>query len=607
MNYPQIYPDQGAYPCSAYQQPVVYSQVIPVPCVDVETVRHLQAENDRLKYRLEQKTIQECALKQAYQLRGKAYWTTLRSGSPVQFTDFAFDSIKLFSFAPSTLQEPLFEIKISKKAPFFLTEDEMLDDQKFLKLLQMRTGCTIIPYGSVSQMATLLRSLACEKMESVMVPFFSGWYAEGPHWTFSVFPSFQTCAKSALPVRTCEVPPPVLPAAAKIAVEQFRKDYTLIRNPFLRMTLILWQHAAFLHTPLDTIGCRIKHALHIDVSGAVAQKCLEKLLCFGDDQVIPLDAKPAHFQKELYFHKDRTVVISESCVNAGVARKNAEIMRAALHAGNITIATRAHEDISAPVHTLPVILGREASLLAWQPEVIPLQMRNEDIDRESCAGLLDKLAFRTEYWSAFAAFAAEKMSDFRRLIQADLSSARIIADEHEFSPELADVLGTLLAIRHFVEKFTANLGCPAFDDGEDWQNSFLQTLEESNLQSETLDGLAEIFIVSGRQMIRNGRLACCPCGHCETNTDSRGTVYYDHETFALDQDAFTHICQEAQCNPAAVKRDLSGKGYLMGKPINAQSYMTRIHCYNVYGQGKTIAVYKFARNTFEKLGEPPLL
>ena len=596
----------GPYPQPMYPQPV-YPPVIPVPYVDVETVRRLQAENDRLKHRLEQKTIQECALKQACQLQGNAYWVPLRSGRWVPFADFAFDYVKLFTFDPLAFQDPLFEIKLSNREPVSFTEEEMLNDRDFLKLLQMRTGCKIIPYGSASQMAALLRSLACEKMESVMVPFLSGWNAEGSNWNFSVFPGFRTCAKSALPVQTCEAPPRVLPCAAKIAVEQLQRDFAIIRNPSLRMTLLLWQHAAFLHTPLDAFGCRVKHALHIDVSGAVAQRCLEKLLCFGDDQVVPLDADPALFKKELVFHKDRITVINEGCATTGIARKNAEVLRTALHTGSVTTVMRAHEDISAPVHTLPVILGREASSLAWQPEMIPLQMGNEDIDRDACAESLDKLVLRTEYWSAFAAFAADGMSDFRQLLQADLFAASVIADEHELSAELADVLGTLMAVRHFLEKFMEDLGCLAFDGGEDWQGNFLRMLEESNLQSETLDGLAEIFVASGRQMIRDGRLACCPCGRCETNADPRGTVYYDRETFAVDQSAFAHICQEAQCSPAAVKRDLCEKGYFAGKPINAQSYMSRIRCYNAFGQGKTIAVYKFTRDTFETFGEPPLL
>lgn len=594
-------------PLNSYLSQPVYPQLIPVSYVGVEAICRIQAENDRLKHRLEQKTIQEYALKQACQLQGNTYWVCLRSGRWVPFTDFAFDYVKFLTFDPFTSQEPLFEIKLSNREPIFLTAEEVLNDRDFLKLLQMRARCKIIPHGSASQMAALLRSLACEKMESVMVPFLSGWTAEGSNWAFSVFPGFRTSAKSAFPVQTCEAPPRVLPCAAKIAVEQLQRDFAIIRNPSLRMTLLLWQHAAFLHTPLDAFGCRVKHALHIDVSGAVAQRCLEKLLCFGDDQVVPLDADPALFKKELVFHKDRITVINEGCTTAGITRKNAEVLRTALHTGSITTVRRAHEDISAPVHTLPVILGREASSLAWQPEMIPLQMSNEDIDRDACAERLDKLVSRTEYWSAFAAFAADGMPDFRQLLQADLFAASVIADEHELSPELANVFGTLLAIRHFLGKFVADLGCPAFDGDEDWQDNFLRTLEESTLQSETLDGLAAIFVASGRQMIRDGRLACCPCGRRETNADPRGTVYYDRETLAMDQNAFTHICQEAQCSPAAAKRDLCEKGYFMGKPINAQSYMSRIRCYNAYGQGKTIAVYKFRRDTFETFGEPPLL
>lgn len=119
-----------------------------------------------------------------------------------------------------------------------------------------------------------------------------------------------------------------------------------------------------------------------------------------------------------------------------------------------------------------------------------------------------------------------------------------------------------------------------------------------------MDGLAEIFIEIGRQMIRDGRLVRCPYGRAVEN--SQGTVCYGQESIALDRSAFHQICQEARCNPAAVKRDLREKGYLMGKTVNAQSYMTRMLGYNVYGQPQTIRDYQFDRSRFEKLGEPPL-
>lgn len=580
---------------------------LPVPYVDAETIRRFQEENDRLKSRLEQKTIKEYALRQAYRLQGEAYWTTLRSGNLVQFSDFVFERVQCLYFDPCTGQCPMVEIKISHNPCVYFTVDELLDDRRFLKLLQIRTNGKIISFGSASQMATLLRSLACEKMESVIVPFFSGWHVEDNQWVFSVFSDFQTCARTALPVRSCEAPPEVLPYAAKIAADHFQRDYALIQNPFLRTTLLLWQHIAFLYTPLSSFGCHVKFALHINVSGVVIRNYLERLLCFGKDQSILLDADPAEFKRELSLTKDRPLLISEGHAFNGTATQNAGSLREAIRSGKITLLTKSHESVSVPLRTLPVILGGENSILAWQPEVIPIRIEKTDIDWNICEEIAHNLSFNMEYWTAFATYTEENISDIYQLLKTDLHIARTLADEHELYPELADVLGIMLAVRHFLEKFTTYLGCPSFDNGEDWQNSFLQVLEENCLQAETLDGLAEIFIETGRQMLRDGRLAKCQYGLCEVNADPRGTVYYNHEIFALDRDAFSHICQEAKCNPSAVKRDLRDKGYFQGKTVNECSYMSRISCCNAYGQTHNIRVYKFTRDTFEKLGEPLLL
>lgn len=607
--YPQspAYPQSSAYSQSpAYPQPPVYLQVIHYPYLDAETGRRLQAEIDRLRFQLEQKTLQEHALKQAYRLQGKAYWTMLRSGQMVKFTDFSFEEVRYFSFDPHFFQEPLVAIKISRHPTVLLEMKDFLNDRALFNLLQMKAGGRITPFGSVSQVAVLLRSIACEMMQSTFIPFFSGWCSEDDRWDFSVFDDFRTCAKAADPLPSCHLLPEILPAAAKIAAEHLHQDFAVIRDPVLRMTLLLWVHAAFLHTPLEAFGVRVRHALHVNVSGVAAQDCLEKLLLFGNDQVISLDNASDSFTRELYCRKDRTLVIREG--QAGrTAMENAAALREALHTGTVKLTRRGHESLPAPVHTLPVILGREHSLLDWQPEVIPIQMSAEDLDREACADLSNKADFRTEYWTAFASFLKKDMPSLRESLKRNLSAARSIADDHELTAELAELLGALLAVKELLDKFSTDLGLPASDTDGIWISGFLQALEDCAAQSDTLDGLADIFVEIGRQMIRSGRLACCPHGQCETETDPRGTVYFNSDTLSLDRIAFSQICLAARCSPGAVKRDLKEKGYLVGKPVNAQSYMTRITCCNVYGQTKTLLVYQFERSRFEKLGEPSLL
>lgn len=599
-------PVQGGYPNGPYVPQTAPPQVITVPyCADAQTISRFQSEIDGLRFRLEQKTMKEYALKQACQLQGAAYWTTLRSGKLEKFTDFVFEKVRYLYFDDCFSQEPLIEVKISGKDPVLLREKEFLNNQAFFNQLQVLSGGGIIPFGSVSQVATLLRSIASQKMERVLVPFYSGWQKGEDQWSFQVFRSFRTCAGEALPVPTLMALPEIQPAAAKVAAEQLNEDFEGIGRPELRITLLLWIHAAFLATPIEEIcGDCFQYGLHITIPDAAAQDYLEKLACFGDDGVLSMEADEAAFAAELASRKDRPLLIREGC-GSGAALKNLKVLRTALQTGRIKSVGKHRERGLVPIHTLMIILGDERSLLSTQPEVLPVQTAHTDFCQKTCLAFLDRGTFRMEYWAAFAAYAAREMQELERLLRKGLRFARVTAGEHDLPAASGKLLGVLLGVKDFYQGFLNSVGCAPLDEG-DWLNEFLRTLEENSDQAETLDGLAEIFIEIGRQMIRDGRLVRCPYGRCGAGEDPQGTVFYGQESIALDRSAFHQICQEARCNPAAVKRDLREKGYLKGKAVNAQSYMPRMLGYNVYGQPQTIRVYQFDRSRFEKLGEPPL-
>ena len=241
--------------------------------------------------------------------------------------------------------------------------------------------------------------------------------------------------------------------------------------------------------------------------------------------------------------------------------------------------------------------------MAWQPEVISLKLENLDFSVKN----LGKSSPQMEYWAAFADFAMDSTSVLQSLLEESISIAFDIADQYEFSAETAELISILIALHRFIEIFYKRLNCPPLANQSDWLDGLVEILDINSAQATGEDGLAEIFIEVGRNMLRNKRFSLSPMGQCTTATDSQGTVYFDRNYFAFDKAAFDRICNEAGCPPSATKQKLKEKGILSGKTVNAQSYLTRIACYNAYGRVQSIRVYKFKREVFERLGEPPLI
>ena len=566
-----------------------------------ETVRKMQEQYDRLAYQLSQKTLRESSLAQACQLQGNTYWAQLPSGVVREFTDFVFEYVRLYSFDPCANQEALIELKASHHDAIQLTLDDFLNDRKFLNHLQL-AGCKIILYGSVPKIATLLRSIATQLMTRVCVPFFAGWCTRGGSWEFLAFKNLGTCARTALPVHACTKLPHVLPAAAKIAVERFTENFNAISYLPLRLAILLWQHIAFLSTILAAMGCHVHHALFLELPSARVESHLKNMLCEAANPVISLDMSSTAFLREIAFHKDQPLIIYEGTVN-GAVLKNSSALCLAIRRGELDLCNKDDSPVSIPLRTAPIILGKEGSYLAWQPEVISLKFENLDFSVKN----LGKSSPQMEYWAAFADFAMDSTSVLQSLLEESISIAFDIADQYEFSAETAELISILIALHRFIEIFYKRLNCPPLANQSDWLDGLVEILDINSAQATGEDGLAEIFIEVGRNMLRNKRFSLSPMGQCTTATDSQGTVYFDRNYFAFDKAAFDRICNEAGCPPSATKQKLKEKGILSGKTVNAQSYLTRIACYNAYGRVQSIRVYKFKREVFERLGEPPLI
>ena len=573
---------------------------------DIGMLINLREENDILRFQLTQKLQKEVAFSTVYN-NGTGYLTSLPSGRWAYFTNFVFSSVQLVYSDPRYHKELTFFVTIQRGDSAYFTESEVINNHNFLTLLRLRLRVEINTYGSESKIADLLRKALFQLQEPGFAHYFGGWFKSNIGWRFRVFSGFRTCADISSFPENYEALPEVPPASALVAAEQVEQEFESISNPGLRRLLNLAVHAAFLSTPLDDFGFPLRCGLSLHVQTVSARRVLEKLLTFGEDTVLTLDMPGEQLASQLIAHKDRTILIRDGH-STGSAAKNTALLGEAIRTGALCETGKGHRGESTPVHTMPIMICGEDGPLLPCPELIPVQVSAADLDKDSCQFSLRHGSFRSEYWAAFAAFAGENMSLFRDSINSALYAASERTDESGLSLELVNFFVVLCGLDQFLAQFRERLSMPASDDaGAQWQEDLLRMLEESTLQTETPNGLDEIFFAAARQQILDKRLVFHPHNQRADDDDQRPVLYHSGEYYYFNRAAFDQICRDAMCSTTAVKRDLQEKGCLAGKPVNAQSFMTRLPAYNAAGIPAYVRVYQMPRRLFEAIGEPPLL
>ena len=160
-----------------------------------EALLQYQAENIKLKNRLEQKILKEEELKQVLQMQGDAYFSTMASGRAVQLTHFIFEKVAHIVYDPLYDRKTQIQVKVSvQEKPDLIDWDDFWNDKKWLAFLEQISRTKITIYGSVKRVAVLLRSIANECMAQCYVPYLGGWVRRQNSWYYYTFSGFQTSA-----------------------------------------------------------------------------------------------------------------------------------------------------------------------------------------------------------------------------------------------------------------------------------------------------------------------------------------------------------------------------------------------------------------------------
>lgn len=561
-------------------------------------------ENMRLKHRLEQKLLKEEELRQVLQMQGNAYFSMMASGRMVQLTHFSFEAVKSIVYDPLYGRKAQIWIKVStQEEPGLIDWEDFWNDKKWISFLERISRTQIKIYGSVKRVALLLRSMANESMTQSFVPYLGGWGRENDRCCYHVFSGFRTSAREWEP-ELYEMAYTDLPANAKIAAERFLNRFAPIHNKPLRSFCILWQHLSFLQTLLLEQGVRLTKIPVIQAENPVVQAYLRSVLTVSPGGVLPMCGASEDFARAILSCKDRPCVILLPQFGRNTV-SNERILDEVMSSGTVTLTKGRTVLGQFPLGTLPILLSDGGGQVFSYG--IPIAAEADAFDLPWCAAIAAEDIRLTDYWSGFLAYTYQHMDDLNRLLEKQMAEALERSADCEYTMEHAMVLGAMWGVAEFFQLFVRELsvtGDEILDDG--WLDYTIALLEESDAQYAAPDGLADSFLAAARKTIRRKDFPCYRLGQLLPGLP-HGVIYFDEDDICLDKIAFEQICQAAGCQSGAVKRELSERGYFIGKTVNRQAYETRISVRCKDGVSHMIRVYKFRRDLFEVLGEPTLL
>ena len=583
-------------PCYPPQSPIIVQPT----GVDPSIVLQMQSEISRLQTRLAKSKSREAAYARLFCGEHGGYVALSPSSAPIPITNFHFTAARILFYDPLFHRPPEIELTLScSPHPLLIAEKDFFHAPRFLTALQQHARCQINAKPSAHRAAELLRDAAAVRMDSTWIPFFAGWTQDlnTEDWHFQTFSGLRTCAAG-----TPRIPLPpqeVLPAAAAVAASNLTGAYAAVTAPWLRGTLLLWQHAAFLATVLREEDALPGKALLLTPPSPAAESLVIGLLSFPGEKAVSLDAAPEDFAAALAFAKDRPLLLRDGNSPAP-SLANSRLLHTALCGGTVPLFSGKNA-CRLPLRTLPLILGTDVSSLSALSSVICLNPRREDFS----TGRPPQPAFSPEYGYALAAFAARTHSRLAACLAEGKTWGCSLADRLGLSSGHGEVLAALEGIRRFLNDFFAGIDLPPAVP-EDWWEGLAEAMT-ADRQRACPEGLAAIFLEGVRSMVRSERFSCHPKGRRDAAPSPWGSVYYDADACYLDQAAFSSVCRELGLQPGLVKRELRREGLLLGKSCSAGGYETRISSWNAYGQPAVLLVYALRREAVDLPGEPPLL
>lgn len=572
----------------------------------LDLIAKTAAENERLHHELSQKQFAEQANSEVIRCADSKTYTYSKTGRLLLLMNRCVEGALHITYLFPSHREPFYAIYLDNMStPLCLCESDYLNDTKLLTAIQEIPGVEISLRLSNKKLATLLRQAISQRITTTNFYPYAGWKLDSGNFCYEIFDNMTThCVEEPLFIDRKPLDKPSL-AVTTAAANRFRPYFTVIRNNTTRWLMFLWFHAAALYSLLRQLDCEIQLALCIFTTDADCLTYVKRLFCWFGDSPLTMDIAPSDFNAALLARKDQPLFVCDQgrLDNSKVNMKTLETLLV-----NKRVPLKSKETTSFPVQALPTILSGRVSAISCAPEVLTLEVDDDEFDRDAWARLSQHSAMSWDYIASFVAYTEEHLSELRSALSHGWNEAVELSDG-DLNERCTQTMGVLLGLDHFLTSFNKScISDPTISPIAPLADRMIVQLRDLMTQTtqkgENLS-LTDLFIEATRSHIRTGNLSLAHINRCPSELSN--LVLFDDRRLHFTTSAFREVCKSLYQSRPVILHALADAELLTGKRTNDSTFMSRIGTYNVYGVNETLRVYSVDRAAFDEVGEPLLL
>lgn len=515
---------------------------------------------------------------------------------------------------PLYSQTTIYAIRFKNKPdPLLFKERDYHNPRYFLNELSKACGNAVSLFVSQKRTAELLWELFAVWEITICLPFYHGWSKEKNSWKFSMLngkthgirykPVFDTQIKDNNAM--------CLPCASQtlVAATQFASLMETVINPDIRGILFLWFHAASMYSLLTELGYRVPMGLCLYSSDMRVLKCLETMLAWYGDGVIPLTEVPKRFMDLLTERKDQPMLIQD----AAGQKTNTETLLQCLRTGNIPLAVE-DDALDHPLRALPTVLSSSTTPISSSSLFVTLDVSKNDFKVNAFASITNLMKYCGDYLMSFNRFVAENIDTLTSLLEE--GAEWVFSDrteEWELSDDGFETLKILYGVQGIARLFYSSLAAQTADADrlnnllpEDWLKALVPLLQNAADCGGDFTDLASLFLSVTHQKMNHGHFDMRPMkGTKETASQfgNEGVVYYNDQFICLTREAFSSICKACGVSGPMVLKALREADLLKGAKVNDSTDMTRITVPDGQSGTRSVRVYKLYQELMSLLAD----
>ena len=518
-----------------------------------------------------------------------------------------YESGKIFVFMFRGVEQPL-----------ILQEKDFRNCDEFLSRVQnhLRKQVAILK-GGIRKTAQLLQNYFSMAAINQSLPFYAGWtQKEDRSWMYFQMSNGKTHGHAPLCLDgrdmnafvTLQAVPEYSATARLQATERLTELMRAFSCDDLARVIFLVMHLSFLYSILKHLGAAPTIGLYLFCASGYTRERIQRMLNWNGDGVISMDIPESEFVKLIMERKDQPMLL-ESNIRTRIADKNTECLLSAIRSGSLP---RSRDGQRNPLQAFPVILGAITDNAAFDPNMITIEVGDEDMTADAIKIILSTSQYLKDYLQCFAVYVTEHMDEFN--MQFQQAAMEIRCDENGIMNEAGiDLMSAIHALRELIAAYYGDLGAPEELEKalsrltdpavEDYLREHLQCNAQYADASETICAqFCMLFmekLQGGGLSLRstlNGSLIGTAPAHM-----SAMTVYVDEESYYIKGTDFNWMCKQILCTTPTVLKAMEDTHILEGARVNQSTYLTRkTICLEDGKTKKVMALYKISQGKVEE-------